>query len=51
MAGAIGADSLMFLSTNDFKTVLEGIGVQWCDACFTGVYPIQESSIDRAELL
>ncbi len=36
----IGADSLAYLSVDDLKDVVKDTGMDFCDACFTGKYPI-----------
>lgn len=37
----IGADSLGYLDINDLKKIAEGSTCGFCDACFTGEYPIE----------
>lgn len=36
----IGADSLAYLHTEDLKTVAKDTVLEFCDACFTGKYPV-----------
>ena len=36
----IGADSLYYLSLDGLKNACQGI--DYCDRCFSGIYPIQE---------
>ena len=37
----IGADSLGYLGTEDLESMLGGGGRRYCDACFTGDYPVR----------
>jgi len=48
----IGADSLGFLSLSGLHSIAAESGASFCDACFTGQYPIeipQESCADKYE--
>jgi amidophosphoribosyltransferase len=36
----IGADSLAFLDVKDLKEIVKDIDCGFCDACFTGIYPV-----------
>ena len=40
MTTMIGADSLAFLSISDLPDMLPDLKIGWCDACFTGEYPV-----------
>jgi amidophosphoribosyltransferase len=40
MAKMIGADSLAFLSISDLGATMPDLRIGWCDACFTGEYPV-----------
>ena len=40
MAKMIGADSLAFLSLEDLPHTMPDLRIDWCDACFTGEYPV-----------
>jgi amidophosphoribosyltransferase len=35
-----GADSLAFLSIEDLPRTMPDLNIGWCDACFTGEYPV-----------
>ncbi len=37
----IGADSLGYLGIEDLDGMLGGDGRRYCDACFTGDYPVR----------
>jgi len=41
IAKDIGVDSLGFLQVEDIKRIAEGAATDFCDACFTGEYPIE----------
>ena len=36
----IGADSLAYLAVEDLKTIAKDSNLEFCDACFTGNYPV-----------
>ncbi len=36
----IGADSLAYLDISDLKTIAKDSSIEYCDACFTGKYPV-----------
>jgi amidophosphoribosyltransferase len=36
----IGADSLGYLSTNGLKQIVKNENLGFCDACFSGIYPV-----------
>jgi amidophosphoribosyltransferase len=40
MARMIGVDSLAFLSLDDLPLTMPSLKTGWCDACFTGEYPV-----------
>ncbi len=44
MAFQIGVDSLAFLRLEDVKDTIPDLKIDWCDACFTGEYPIPIAS-------
>lgn len=37
---AIGADSLAYLAVEDLKSIIKDNNLDFCDACFTGNYPV-----------
>ena len=45
----IGADSLGFLSAESLPEIAEGCRLGFCDACFTGNYPVDVSNTSRAD--
>lgn len=47
MCKVIGADSLGFLSTDSLKEIAKECKLNFCDACFTGNYPIDVSYTSR----
>lgn len=46
---AIGADSLGFLSTDSLKEIAKECNLDFCDACFTGKYPLDVSYTSRED--
>jgi amidophosphoribosyltransferase len=40
MAKMIGVDSLAFLGIEDLPLMMPDLKIGWCDACFTGEYPV-----------
>jgi len=40
MKKMIGVDSLAFLGIEDLPQVMPDLKIGWCDACFTGEYPV-----------
>ncbi|MDR0325066.1 MAG: amidophosphoribosyltransferase [Oscillospiraceae bacterium] len=40
MTKMVGADSLAFLSLKDLPDTMPDLRIGWCDACFTGEYPV-----------
>jgi amidophosphoribosyltransferase len=40
MADMAGVDSLAFLSIEDLPSTMPDLRIGWCDACFTGEYPV-----------
>ena len=42
MRKLIGADSLAFLNVNSLKGIVKDADCGFCDACFSGIYPISE---------
>jgi amidophosphoribosyltransferase len=40
MAKMIGVDSLAFLGIEDIPQIVPTLKLGWCDACFTGIYPV-----------
>ncbi len=36
----IGADSLQYMEVEDLRTLMDGLNMGVCDACFTGHYPL-----------
>ena len=36
----IGADSLAYLAVDDLKQIVKDTDLEFCDACFTGNYPL-----------
>ena len=45
----IGADSLGFLSTESLPQIAKECKLNFCDACFTGNYPLDVSDTSRAD--
>ncbi len=45
----IGADSLGFLSAESLSEIAEGCRLGFCDACFTGNYPVDVSNTSRRD--
>ena len=45
----IGADSLGFLSAGSLPEIAEGCKLGFCDACFTGNYPVDVSNTSRTD--
>jgi amidophosphoribosyltransferase len=45
----IGADSLAFLDVKDLKDIVKDIDCGFCDACFTGIYPVSPLD-DKTEI-
>ena len=45
----IGADSLGFLSAESLPKIAEGCKLGFCDACFTGNYPVDVSNTSRVD--
>lgn len=43
----IGADSLGYLSLDALRQIAENSGVDFCDACFTGNYPVKPCSTNK----
>lgn len=43
----IGADSLGFLSLDSFEEITKENNIGFCDACFSGKYPVDVSDISR----
>lgn len=41
MCEYMGADSLGFLSLESMKEIVKGSNISFCDACFTGNYPLE----------
>lgn len=37
----IGADSLAYLAVEDLKEIVKDSNIEFCDACFTGNYPVK----------
>lgn len=44
IAEMIGVDTLMYLDEKDLREAMSGLNVGYCDACFTGSYPVPISS-------
>lgn len=44
IARHIGVDSLAFLRLEDVKDTMPDLKIDWCDACFSGEYPIPIAS-------
>ena len=44
MANMVGVDSLAFLRLEDLPDTMPDLRVGWCDACFTGEYPVPVAS-------
>jgi amidophosphoribosyltransferase len=44
MADMVGVDSLAFLGIEDLPKMLPDLKIGWCDACFTGEYPVPVAS-------
>ena len=45
----IGADTLGFLSTDSLREIAKGCRLDFCDACFTGNYPLDVSDTSRKD--
>lgn len=45
----IGSDSLGFLSAESLPEIAEGCNLGFCDACFTGNYPVDVSNTSRTD--
>lgn len=45
----IGADSLGFLSADSLKEIVKECNIGFCDACFTGNYPLDVSDTSRED--
>ncbi len=49
IAGAIGADSVGFLSLEDTKKMASGVCKEYCVGCFSGEYPIDVSKCHQVD--
>ena len=49
MAGAMGADSIGFLSLEDTKKMATGLCKEYCVGCFSGEYPIDVSKANQKD--
>ncbi len=47
IAKHIGVDSLEYLSLSGMKNALNGGETQFCDACFSGTYPIEKQDVSN----
>ena len=45
----MGADSLEFLSLESMKEIVSGSNISFCDACFTGNYPLEIINTTRED--